>query len=124
VVASIGLFVGFAALAWLSERVSPWSWTGAAGVSDLRALPLLAAFVLIAGLVVLPAQNAVSRHFEAQADRAAMELTGDSDTATRTFRRLAFSNIADLRPPWIAVAILYTHPPIADRITSSRRAAR
>lgn len=124
VVASVGLFAGFAVLALLAGRGALWSWAGAGGVSDVRALPLLAAFVLIAGLVMLPAQNAVSRRFEAQADRAAIELTGDSDTATRTFRRLAFSNIADLRPPGIAVAILYTHPPIADRITASERAAR
>ncbi|MGH2734871.1 MAG: M48 family metalloprotease, partial [Actinomycetota bacterium] len=87
----------------------------------VRALPLLAAFVLLAGLLVLPLQNSVSRHFEAEADEVAIELTDDSDTAVRTFRRLAFSNIADLRPPAIVVALLFTHPSIPDRIAAFQR---
>lgn len=114
--ASAGLFVGFGALAWLSHRPGVWSWAGATGVADLRAIPLLLLFATVAGLVLLPAQNALSRRFERQADEVAIALTDDPATAVRSFRRLAFSNIADLRPPEAAVAILYTHPPIPERI--------
>ncbi|MGH2748870.1 MAG: M48 family metallopeptidase [Actinomycetota bacterium] len=116
--ASLGLFVGFGALAWLSHRPGIWSWGGATGIGDLRAIPLLLLFATVAGLVLLPAQNALSRRFERQADEVAIALTGDAETAVRSFRRLAFSNIADLRPPDAAVAILYTHPPIPERIES------
>jgi STE24 endopeptidase len=116
--ASLGLFVGFGTLALLSHRPGIWSWAGAAGIDDLRAIPLLLLFATAAGLVLLPAQNAVSRHYERQADEVAITLTGDAETAVRSFRRLAFSNIADLRPPEAAVAILYTHPPIPERIES------
>lgn len=114
--ACAGLFFGFAALAWLSHRSSVWAWAGAGGVGDIKALPLLLAFASLAGLLTLPIQNAVSRHFESQADETAIHLTHDPDTAVRVFRRLAFSNIADLRPPQIAAWLLFTHPPIADRI--------
>jgi STE24 endopeptidase len=112
----LGLFLGFAVLGWLSHRSDVWSWAGAGGVTDIRALPLLLAFASLAALLTLPIQNTVSRHFETQADETAMTLTHDPDTAVRVFRRLAFSNISDLRPPPIATWLLFTHPPVADRI--------
>ena len=111
-----GLLVGFAALAWLSHRPGLWSWAGADGVGDLRALPVLALLITIGGLVALPVQNGISRHFERQADTVALELTEDPDTAVETFRRLAFSNISDLRPPKAAEWLLFTHPSVVDRI--------
>ena len=77
---------------------------------------MLAAFALLMGLVFLPAENAVSRSFERQADDWAINLTGDADTGVRAFRRLAFANIADLEPPRVAVWALFTHPPIPERI--------
>jgi STE24 endopeptidase len=73
-------------------------------------------FAVVAGLLVLPIESSISRRFEARADAIAVRLTDDSDTAVRVFRRLAFSNIADLRPPPVAVWALFSHPPITERI--------
>jgi STE24 endopeptidase len=115
-ISSLGLLVGFGGLALLARREDLWGWAGASGVGDVRALPLLLLFVAVAGLLALPLQNALSRAFEAHADRIAIDLTQDSDAAVRSFRRLAYSNIADLRPPRPLVWLLYTHPPIPDRI--------
>jgi STE24 endopeptidase len=115
-VAALGLFVAFAVLQWLAGRASFWQWGGAAGIGDLRALPLLLLFATIATVVTLPIQNAVSRYFESQADSVAIQLTHDPAPAVAAFRRLAFSNLSDLRPPRAAVWLLFTHPPIADRI--------
>lgn len=117
-VASIGLLAGFLALRWLSGRDWFWSWSGASGIGDLRALPVLLIFSMVAGLVALPIQNAVSRRFEARADEIAIDLTDEPEAAVSAFRRLAFSNLADLRPPRIAVALFYSHPPIPERIRS------
>lgn len=114
-VASVGLLVGFAALAWLVAHGMP-GWVGASSIADLRMLPALLLFATVAGLLALPIQNAVSRRFETRADEIAMSLTDDPATAVRVFRRLAFSNLADLRPSPLLVAFLYTHPPIPDRI--------
>lgn len=113
---SLGLFVAFVALWFLARHEGIWRWGGASGVADVRALPLLLLFVTIATLVLQPAANALSRSFEARADEIAVELTHDPDAAVRSFRRLAFSNIADLRPPAAAVWFFYTHPPIPERI--------
>ena len=119
ILSSLGLMGGFAALYLLSRRSGLWSWAGATGVGDPRALPLLLVFATVAGLVLLPLQNAISRRFEARADQIALDLTEDPDTAIRVHRRLAFANISDLRPPDIAVWLLYTHPPVHDRIDAA-----
>ena len=118
---SAGLLAGFGVLSLLASRGSLWEWTGASGVGDPRALPLLALFVTVATLTLLPVQSAVSRHFEREADATAIRLTEDSDTGVKVFRRLAFSNIADLRPPAVAVWALYSHPPTDERIRSVLR---
>lgn len=121
-VSSAGLLVAFGALYLLSRRAELWAWGGAEGVGDLRAVPLLLVFASVATLVLSPAQAAVSRHFEREADRIAVRLTSDPDVAIRSFRRLAFSNIADLRPPGPVVWFLYSHPPVVDRIRAVQRA--
>lgn len=116
---SLGLLAGFAALRVLSTRGGPWSWAGAEGIGDPRALPLLLVFATLAGFLLLPLQNAISRRFEERADEIALELTEDPDTAIRVHRRLAFSNLSDLRPPRPAVWLLYTHPPVRARIEAA-----
>ena len=116
---SLGLFVGFGALKLLAGWNGLWSWAGASGISDLRALPVLLLFGLLAGWLTLPAQSAVSRSFERRADAIALDLTRQPEVAVRSFRRLAFANLADLRPPGPAVWLLFSHPPIPDRIESA-----
>jgi STE24 endopeptidase len=118
-VSSVGLLVGFGVLYLLSKNDGIWSWAGAEGVGDLRALPLLLLYLVVAGLVLLPVESTLSRRNEETADRIALELTEDPNTAVATFRRLAFANLADLRPPRIAVWALFGHPPIPDRIGSA-----
>lgn len=113
---SVGLLAGFGVLYLLVTRTGLLSWAGASGVTDLRAIPVLLLYLTLASLVVSPLQNAVSRSFERRADEIAIGLTGDPEPGVRAFRRLAFSNLADLRPHPLAVWLLYTHPPIPERI--------
>ena len=122
--ASLSMLAGFGLLWWLTQRDEPWSWAGASGIADPRSLPVLVLFTLVAGLVFLPVQNGVSRAFEREADRVAIELTEDPVTAIKVYRRLAFSNLADLRPPRIAVWALFSHPPIPERIENVLDTAR
>ena len=116
---AIGLGAGFALMAWLASMTQPWRWAGSTGPEDLRALPVVALIVVLLGLIGTPLQSWVSRSFEARADAIALELTGDPQTAVRAFRRLALANLADLDPHPVAVATLYSHPPITDRISSA-----
>ncbi|MDQ4095339.1 MAG: M48 family metallopeptidase [Actinomycetota bacterium] len=121
---SLGLLVGFALLKLLAGRKALWDWGGADGIADLRALPLLLLFATVLGVLLLPLQNTVSRSFERRADEIAFELTEDPDVAVRSFRRLALSNLADLRPPDLAVFWLFTHPPLPERIEAAMAANR
>jgi STE24 endopeptidase len=113
---SAGLFAGFAVLYLLARSAGLWAWAGAEGISDLRALPVLLLFLLAANLVSLPLENSISRSHETRADEIAVALTHDPATATRVFRRLAFANLADLRPPGAVAWALFSHPPIPQRI--------
>lgn len=120
----IGLAVGFGALFWLAGRPGVWRWAGAEGIADPRGLPIILLFATVAGVLSLPAQNAVSRSFERSADRTAFSLLPDPDPAIRSFRRLAFSNLADLRPPASVEFLFFTHPSIPDRIETAQSSAR
>jgi STE24 endopeptidase len=114
-----GLFVGFGVLYVLAGTESMWAWAGASGISDLRALPLLLLFLLIGNLIALPVENTISRAHERRADAIALELTGDPDSAVRVFRRLAFANLADLRPAPAVEWALFSHPSIPERIRAA-----
>lgn len=118
-IAAAGLLVAFAALRLLAAWPTLWERVGSAGIGDPRALPVLMLFAVIAGLVTMPVQNAVSRRFEREADTVALRLTEDPDTAVRTFRRLAYSNLADLDPHPVVVTLLFSHPSIPDRIDAA-----
>ena len=121
---SLGLLVGFGGLFLLSRSEGVWRWAGAEGAGDVAALPLLILYTVVAGLLLLPFQNAVSRSFERRADRIALDLTDDPDTAVRSFRRLAYANLSDLDPSPVVVTLLYTHPPVQDRIRAALARAR
>ena len=114
--ASVGLLIWFLVLRWISTSTGLLAWAGAEGIGDVRAVPILALLILVGGFLFLPIQSTVSRAFEREADRVAISLTADPDTAVKVYRRLAFRNISDLRPPKLAVWALFSHPPIPERI--------
>ena len=119
-VSVLGLSLGFGALAWLVGRGYLLRWAAVSELTDARVLPALLVFALVAGLVAQPIQNAISRSFESRADAVAYDLVGDTEPAVKAFERLARSNIADLKPPALAVWMFFGHPAITDRIAAAR----
>jgi STE24 endopeptidase len=88
---------------------------------DPATLPLLLLVLGVFGLMMLPAQNAVSRAFERQADGYALERTARPEAFRSAFLRLAEMNKADLDPnPWV-VWLLHDHPPIRERLALAER---
>jgi STE24 endopeptidase len=64
--------------------------------------------------------NAWSRRHEFQADRFAVETTGQGGTLTSGLKRLAETNLSNLTPHPLTVTLNYSHPPLLDRIESIR----
>jgi STE24 endopeptidase len=94
------------------------------GLDDLAVLPLLGLGLLLANLALMPGVNAVSRWLEAQADRFALERTGNPQAFIATMHRLAERNLAEMVPPRWAEWLLYDHPPISQRIASAEKFQR
>ncbi len=89
---------------------------GYAGFNDPAALPLVLLVLTVLGLVLAPAQNAVSRFFERQCDRYALHRTGLVQAYRSAFLKLARLNKADPDPHRLVVWLFDDHPPIRERL--------
>lgn len=103
---------------WLVDRVLRGSAEGL-GYGDLTnpaALPLVLLVLALFGLLVGPAQNALSRSFERQCDRYALERTGLREAYRSAFVKLARINKSDPDPNRLVAWLFYDHPPIRERL--------
>jgi STE24 endopeptidase len=90
------------------------------GMARPEAVPL-SLFVLVAlSLLALPAQNAISRHMEAEADWASLEATHDPAGATALFRRFVPTTLSEPSPSSFEYALLENHPTIMQRIAMAQ----
>lgn len=117
----IGLsLLGLGAALWCGARLLDWAGRRRlfrlAGPADVAGLPLLLLLLLCLSLASLPLQNGISRHFEREADWTSLTLTRDPAAFVRAEVDLARANLAHLTPPPLIVALLYTHPPVMERI--------
>jgi STE24 endopeptidase len=80
------------------------------------ALPLLMIVLIGFGLILSPAQKALSRFFERQCDWYALKRTGMADAYQSAFRKLAAINKAEMDPQPIVVWLFHDHPPIRERL--------
>jgi STE24 endopeptidase len=105
-----GLYLAALGLRW---GVSVFGFSSPA---DIAALPV---FVLVIGaysLVTMPLGNAFSRWRERRADTYALHTTQKPQAFASAMTRLANQNLAELDPePWV-VWLLYSHPPLKERI--------
>jgi STE24 endopeptidase len=110
VITLVGLYLASLALNW------GVSFFGFSGPADIAALPLFALTMGLFGLATLPLNNAYSRWREVRADRYALEATRKPQAFVNAMIRLANQNLAEADPePWV-VFLLYSHPPIRDRV--------
>jgi len=79
-------------------------------------LPLLMLVLTLFTMLLEPIQNFISRGYERQADRYALERTGLHDAFISAFRKLAKLNKDDPDPHWLDVLLFHSHPPIAQRL--------
>ena len=87
---------------------------------EIAALPLLAAIAAVYGFLTSPLTSAISRKFEFEADRYAIDTTKDPDALESTMKKLADQNLADDEPNKLVEFWSYSHPSIKRRIEAAR----
>ncbi|MDK2821628.1 MAG: endopeptidase [Clostridia bacterium] len=82
-------------------------------------IQLLVAILLFTQLVFFiaqPIQNRISRNYEIEADRVALELTGNPDAVIQLHVNLTKKNLGDVAPPAYIEWLTYSHPSPISRI--------
>ena len=74
----------------------------------------------MAAALLTPVENGISRRYEAEADWVSLRATGDGAGMAGLQKRLALADLANPDPPGWAVALLFDHPPVVDRIAVGR----
>jgi STE24 endopeptidase len=92
------------------------AWLGYAGFDDPCALPLLLLVLTVFALCLSPMQNAISRVYERQCDRYALERTQNKAAYRSAFIKLAKINKSDPDPHPLVALLFYDHPPIRERL--------
>jgi STE24 endopeptidase len=89
---------------------------GFGSISQLAALPLLALWLSLFGLITTPLGNMLSRYFERVADRYAVRTMGTSIPFVSALRKLSITNLAHPDPHPLVEFFFYSHPSITKRI--------
>jgi STE24 endopeptidase len=103
-------------LAWAQREYGPLE----VEQMPVATLPLLMLVLTVFSLALEPLQNAISRHYERQCDRYALEQTGLRAAYVSAFRKLARLNKDDPDPHPLEVALFHSHPPIRERLAMAQ----
>ena len=111
--------LGFVAVRKLIKRDG--KSTGIEGEGDLASLPVMLLVLTALTFFSSPVVNAISRHYEHQADQFALEVAhgvvpNPNAAEARAFQILGEQDLADPDPSPFIVFWLYSHPPISQRI--------
>jgi STE24 endopeptidase len=113
------LTLGALAFAHLVLQLVP-PMSGVTGPADVAGLPVLLLASILWSLVTLPVVNGVSRAHERQADRFALDLTGNPEAFISAMRRLGAQNLAEEQPSRLSEWLFHSHPPLSQRLAAAR----
>ena len=94
------------------------SWFGFSDITQVAALPLLALWSMLIGIVQSPIGNILSRKFEYEADEYAVEETRNPLAFKNTLEKLTDQNLGDREPHPFVEWFFYSHPSIKNRINA------
>jgi STE24 endopeptidase len=106
---------------WLVHLALQWGTRvfGLTSIADPAGLPLFMVVVTVISLLAMPASNAYSRWRERMADQYALQSTRKPQAFANAMTRLANQNLADADPAAWVVFLLYSHPPIRERVAAA-----
>ncbi|MDI6761381.1 MAG: M48 family metalloprotease, partial [Candidatus Brocadiaceae bacterium] len=121
---SLTVFAGLALVDYLLREIIPlFQGVGARCNVPLHDVATFPVFLLITGafaLLLLPLENAYSRHLERQCDLYALDKTRNPQAFISAMEKLADKNLADRNPGSLIEYLFYDHPPISRRIEMAR----
>ncbi len=113
-----GTFIGLFVMSQIYIRLLPLF--GFSHPWEIGALPLLAVIAAVYSFFTSPLSAGISRKFEFEADRFAIDTTRDPDSLESTMKKLAEQNLADDEPNKLLEFWTYSHPSIKRRIEAAR----
>jgi len=99
------------------------SWFDFNSILQIAALPILSLWAMIIGLIQTPISNILSRKYEYEADRYAIESTRKPDSFINTLNKLTDQNLGDRQPHPFVEWFYYSHPSIKNRIDAIEKFA-
>jgi STE24 endopeptidase len=113
------LYLGYRLANWMLAR-SAYQW-GIRDITDWASLPALIFVIMLLAFLATPAFNAVSRHFEHEADRYGIEVThgilpNANQVAAHYFEQSGELNLSDPDPNWFTKAWFFDHPTRPERV--------
>ncbi len=84
--------------------------------ADLAALPLIALILTLYTMLITPLSNTLSRYFERQADRYALENTSNPAALASALEKLSAQNLTDKEPHPLIEFLFHSHPSVRSRV--------
>ena len=98
-------------------------WFDFYSITQIAALPLLALWSMLIGLIQSPLGNILSRKFEYEADEYAIDSTKMPKEFINTLEKLTEQNLGDKEPHPFVEWFFYSHPSIKNRINAIKEKA-
>ena len=89
---------------------------GFQGPADLAALPLITLILSLYMLLGSPLSNALSRHYERQADKYALKHSSNPQAFPQALLKLSEQNLSDREPHPLVEFFFHSHPSIKKRV--------
>jgi Zn-dependent protease with chaperone function len=110
----------YAAYKTMGAIVARWKDRfGFSDIADVASLPLLLLVTSVFSLIIAPAQLALTRHVEHEADRFGLEITQTNHSAGTAFVKLQQDSLSNPRPGRLFKLWRASHPPLGERIEFS-----
>lgn len=99
------------------------NWFNLESITQIAAIPLLSLWAMIIGLIQTPFGNILSRKYEFEADRYAIEVTQKPQSFINTLNKLTDQNLGDKEPHPFVEWYFYSHPSVKNRINAIKKFA-
>ena len=93
-------------------------WFDFTSMTQIAAMPLLSLWAMLIGIIHNPIGNILSRKYEYEADRYAIESTLKPQSFIKTLNKLTDQNLGDREPHPFVEWFFYSHPSIKNRISA------